>query len=67
MRPDATRVLTGFIALRDQVIAPILAGLRSPRQGRKPSRWTAIDRDYEQIRVTMQKLFDDLAIERAAA
>lgn len=65
--PDAARVLTGFIALRDQVIAPILAGLRSPRQGRKPSRWTAIDRDYEQIRVTMQKLFDDLAIERAAA
>ena len=38
-----------------------------PRHGRKPSRWTAIDRDYEQIRITMQKLFEDLAIDRAAA
>jgi len=30
------------------------------------SRWTAIDRDYEQIRITMQKLFEDLTIDRAA-
>jgi hypothetical protein len=47
--------------LRDQVIAPILAGIRSPRMGRKPKAWTSIDRDYEQIRVNMQTLFDDLA------
>ena len=52
--PDAARVLAGLTALRDHVIAPILAGVRSPRHGRKPSRWTAIDRDYEQIRITMQ-------------
>ena len=65
--PDAARVLAGLVALRDQVIAPILAGIRSPRQGRKPSHWTAVDRDYEQIRITMQKLFHDLAIDRAAA
>jgi hypothetical protein len=43
------------------------AGIRRPRQGRKPSHWTAADRDYEQIRITMQKLFDDLAIQRVAA
>jgi hypothetical protein len=67
VRPDAARVLVGLVALRDQVIAPVLAGVRSPRQGRKPSHWTAIDRDYEQLRITMQKLFDDLAIDRAAA
>ena len=65
--PDAARTLAGLTALRDQVIAPILAGLRSPRQGRKPSSWTAIDRDYEQLRITIQKLFQDLAIDRAAA
>jgi hypothetical protein len=31
--------------LRDH-IAPILAGVRSPRMGRKPAHWTDIDRDY---------------------
>ena len=39
-----------------------LAGIRSPRMGRKPKAWTSIDRDYEQIRVNMQTLFDDLAL-----
>ena len=67
VRPDAARVLVGLVALRDQVIAPVLAGVRSPRQGRKPSHWTAVDRDYEQLRITMQNLFNDLAIDRAAA
>jgi hypothetical protein len=65
--PDAARIIAGLVALRDEVIAPILAGLRSPRHGRKPSCWTVIDRDYEQVRVAMQHLFDDLAIERVAA
>ncbi len=65
--PNEARVLTGLIALRDHVIAPILAGVRSPRLGRKPSTWTAVDRDYEQLRVTMQELFTNLAIDRAAA
>ncbi len=65
--PDAARVMAGVVALRDHVIAPILAGIRSPRPGRKPSHWTTVDRDYEQIRVNMHKLFDDLAIERDAA
>ena len=30
--------------VRDQVMNPILAGVRSPRQGRKPSTWTTVDR-----------------------
>ena len=38
-----------------------LAGIRSQRMGRKPKAWTSIDRDYEQIRVNMQTLFDDRA------
>lgn len=65
--PEAARILTGFIALRDQVIAPILAGVRSPRLGRKPSCWKTVDRDYEQIRIATPHLVDDLAIGRAAA
>jgi len=34
---DAARVIAGLLTLRDHVIAPILAGVRSPRMGRKPS------------------------------
>ena len=64
---DAARTIAGVITLRDHVIAPILSGIRSPRLGRKPSTWTAVDRDYEQIRITMQGLFTDLAIHTPAA
>jgi hypothetical protein len=32
----AARVITALLALRDHVIAPILAGIRSPRMGRNP-------------------------------
>jgi hypothetical protein len=45
--PTAARTIAALLALRDQVIGPILAGVRSPRLGRKPAHWTAIDRDYE--------------------
>lgn len=55
------------ITLRDHVIAPILAGVRSPRLGREPSTWTDLDRDYEQLRIGMHKLFTDLAIATPAA
>ncbi len=65
--PDAARVMAGLVTLRDQIIAPILAGIRSPHPGRKPTHRTAVDRDYEQLRITMHKLFDDRAIERAAS
>jgi len=56
-----------LLALHDEVIAPILAGIRSPRRGRKPAHWTRIDRDYETLRIGMQSLFDDLGITPTAA
>jgi hypothetical protein len=34
--------------------------------GRKPITWTAVDRDYEKIRIDMQSLFRDLGIRAAA-
>ena len=37
-------------------------GIRSPRIGRKHTGWTSTDRDYEQIRVNIQTLFDDVAL-----
>jgi hypothetical protein len=49
----AARTIAALLTLRDQVIAPILAGLRSPRMGR--------------IRIDMQTLFNDLAIETPLA
>ena len=64
--PQAARTIAALLTLRDQVIAPILAGIRSPRMGRKPNAWTSIDCDYEQIRINMQTLFDDLALTTSA-
>ena len=66
-RGPAARTIAALLTLRDQVIAPILAGLRSPRMGRKPAHWTRVDRDYERIRIDMQTLFNDLAIETPLA
>jgi len=61
--PLAARTIAALLTLRDQVIAPILAGVHSPKMGRKPAHWTRVDRGYEQIRIDMQTLFTDLAIE----
>ena len=61
------RVIAALLALRDHVIAPILAGVRSPRMGHKPKTWTAIDRDYENLRVGMQTLFRHVGIDTLTA
>jgi hypothetical protein len=65
--PPAARTIAGLLALREHVIAPILAGVRSPRMGRKPKTWTRIDRRYESLRIQMQDLFRDLGINTTAA
>jgi hypothetical protein len=65
--PDAARTITALLALRDHVIAPILAGIRSPRMGRKPKTWTPVDRDYENLRIGMQTLFQHVGIETQPA
>jgi len=63
--PTAARTISALLTLRDHVIAPILAGVRSPRRGRKPRIWTAADRDYETLRIGMQTLFQHVGIEAA--
>jgi hypothetical protein len=65
--PEAARTIAALLALRDQVIAPILAGVRSPRRGRKPAHWTRIDRDYETLRIGMQTLFRHVGIDTLPA
>ena len=63
---DAARVIAALLTLRDQVIAPILAGVRRRGPGRPPKTHTRIDRDYELLRAGMRTLFTDLAINTAA-
>jgi hypothetical protein len=65
--PQAARTIVAVLALRDQVISPIIAGVRVPRRGRPPATWTAVDRDYETLRIAMHQLFDHLAITTEAA
>jgi hypothetical protein len=48
--------------LRDQVLGPILAGVRVPRRGRKPKTWTRTDQHYETLRIEMNALFNDCGI-----
>jgi hypothetical protein len=60
--PGGARIIAALLALRDHVIAPILAGVRSPRMGRKPKIWTPVDRRYEMLRTSMQDLFEELGI-----
>ena len=60
--PDAARTITGLTVLREQVIAPILAGVGRPRPGRPPTTRTRIDRDYQSLRTEMRTLFEDLAL-----
>ena len=57
-----TRTISALLTLREHVIAPIIAGLRSPRLDRKPAAWTPVDRDYEALRIDMQNLFTHLGI-----
>ena len=65
--PASARTISALLTLRDHVIAPILAGVRSPRMGPKPKIWTAVDRDYENLRIGMQTLFQHVGIETLTA
>jgi hypothetical protein len=58
----AARTITALLTIRDKVIAPLAAGIRTPRWGGMPKNWTAIDRDYETLRRDMQTLLNHLGI-----
>lgn len=65
--PHPARIITALLTLREQVISPILAGIRSRRIGRKPAIWTRVNHDYENLRINMHTLFHDLGITTGAA
>jgi len=62
----AARTIAALLAFRTQVIAPILAGVRSPHQGRKPRTGPALT-GTTKLRISMQALFHDLGITVDAA
>jgi DNA-binding transcriptional ArsR family regulator len=62
VQPRAMRAIAALFILREHVIAPILAGVRSPRLGPKPVTWTLVDRHYEQLRIRMEPLFHELGL-----
>jgi hypothetical protein len=59
---DSARIIAALLALRDHVIAPILAGCATS-MGRKPKAWTVADRDHENLRAGMQTLFVHVGID----
>jgi hypothetical protein len=59
---DAARTIAGLSVLRDQVLVPILAGLRRSCLGDRPSTWTRIDDHYETLCSDMQNLLEDLGL-----
>jgi len=63
----AARTITALMTIRDKVIAPLAAGIRTPRRGRPPKTWTTIDRDYETIRLNMQTLLNHVGIATKAS
>jgi hypothetical protein len=64
---DAARTIAAILTVRDNVIAPLIAGIRTPRRGRPPKHWTNVDRDYETLRLGMHALFGHLGIATDAA
>ena len=55
--PGAARIISALLTLRDEVIAPLLAGVADPRIRRTPRHWTDIDRHYQALRLEMMALF----------
>jgi len=59
---DGIRAMTGYIVLRDKVLAPLLANAGKLKTGRKTSTHCLIDIHHETIQREMQKLFQTIGI-----
>ena len=60
--PAAARIISALLTLREDVIAPLLAGVANPRIRRTPRHWTDIDRHYQALRLEMMALFAGIGI-----
>lgn len=61
-RPEGIRTIAALLILRDQVIKPLLAGVATRKDGRKPKNQSSIDQHYQTLRTDMQNLFKELRI-----
>ncbi len=62
LSPPSMRAITALLVLREHVIGPLLAGARTPPRASKPATWTLVDQHYQQLRLDMQPLFQELGI-----
>ena len=62
LSPPSMRAVTALLLLREHVIAPLLAGARTPPRASTPATWTIVDQHYQQLRLDMQPLFQELGI-----
>ena len=62
LSPPSMRAITALLVLREHVIGPLLAGVRTPAGPRTLSTLTTIDQHYQQLRLDMQPLFQELGI-----
>ena len=56
------KTVAALVVLRERVIQPLLAGIATPRLGRKPKNWSSIDQHYETLRLNMRTLFQELGV-----
>jgi hypothetical protein len=56
------KTVATLVVLRERVIQPLLAGIATPRLGRKPKNWSSIDQHYETLRLNMRTLLQELGV-----
>jgi hypothetical protein len=59
---SSMRAVSALYVLRDQVIRPVLAGVRATQQQPQPTLAPALDRHYERLRLDLQPVFQELGI-----
>jgi hypothetical protein len=60
--PPHMRAITALLILRDQVIRPLLAGVRAPQPHAQPTLWPALDQHYQRVCLDLQPVFDELGL-----
>ena len=60
--PVGIRAITALLILRDHVIKPILAGVKTAAPSFKPPISAMVDQRYDQVRIDVQALLEDLGI-----
>jgi hypothetical protein len=60
--PQALRALTALLVLREKVIKPLLAAASDPQPRPRSDNLTPIDQHYQNLRLEMQDLFQELGL-----